>query len=50
MEGTQLVNKAGMFNSNDTWNLIPLMQEKSKSLTLEYEYINCSGNNPESEK
>ena len=34
MEGTQLVNKAGMFNSNDTWNLIPLIQEKSKSLNI----------------
>ena len=34
MEGTQLVNKAGMFYSNDTWNLIPLIQEKSKSLNI----------------
>ena len=29
-----LVNKAGMFNSNDTWNLIPLIHEKSKSLNI----------------
>ena len=39
MEGTILVNKAGTFNSNDTWNLIPLHQEifKGKILTLRLE-------------
>ena len=34
MEGTNLINKAGTFNSDDAWNLIPLIQEKSKIVKL----------------
>ena len=34
VEGTNLINKAGTFNSDDTWNLIPLIQEKSKIVNV----------------
>ena len=34
MEGTILINKAGTFKSDDTWNLIPLHQEMSKGNNL----------------
>ena len=34
MEGTILINKAGTFKSEDTWNLIPLHQEMSKGNNL----------------
>ena len=39
MEGTILINKAGTFNSDDTWNLISLHQEisKGKNLTIRLE-------------
>ena len=34
MEGTNLINKAGMFDSDDAWSFIPLIQEKSKMVNL----------------
>ena len=46
MEGTILVNKAGTFNSDDAWNLIPLHQEIFKGkilIRLETEYIKMGG-------
>ena len=34
MEGTNLINKAGMFDSDDDWNFTPLIKEKSKMVYL----------------
>ena len=34
VEGTNLINKAGTYNSDDAWNLIPLIQSKSKIVNV----------------
>ena len=44
MEGTNLISKAGMiFNSDDTWNLIPLTQENLQAfLQTKFKVVNLT--------
>ena len=44
MEGTNLISKAGMiFNSDDTWNLIPLTQENLQAfMQTKFKVVNLT--------
>ena len=39
MEGTNLISKAGTFKSDGTWNLIPMIEEKSKIVNLTSKFV-----------
>ena len=39
IEGTKLVNKAGMFFSNDDWNLIPVSQGKNLNIIKNFNLV-----------
>ena len=44
MEGTNLINKAGMFDSDDAWSLIPL-NSKIVNVTSKFDYRSALAKN-----